>query len=79
MDIDLISQVSSAVRVPVIACGGIGKTEHAIDALQNTSTSAIAMGKALHTDNFSLNELRQACRKAKISVRDIEREQIGVG
>lgn len=33
-DLDLIRSVSSAVRIPVIACGGAGKPEHFAEAIE---------------------------------------------
>jgi cyclase len=42
-DLDLIKQVTSAVRVPVIACGGAGKLEHFAQAIRS-GASAVAAG-----------------------------------
>lgn len=41
-DLELISQVSDNVRIPVIACGGVGTWEHFADALEKTSVDAVA-------------------------------------
>lgn len=43
-DIDLIKQVTSAVRIPVIACGGAGKLEHFGQAVKEGGASAVAAG-----------------------------------
>lgn len=74
MDTDLIAQVSAAVDIPVIACGGVGKTEHVVKTIQNTEASAVAMARALHIDRLTFGDLRGACRDAGIPVRDVERE-----
>lgn len=42
-DLDLISEVSSAVSIPVIACGGCGSYEHMQQAL-NAGAHAVAAG-----------------------------------
>ena len=42
-DLDLIREVSSAVDVPVIACGGCGTYEHMLEAVQ-AGASAVAAG-----------------------------------
>ena len=42
-DIETIAQVSSAVNVPVIACGGAGNIEHLGEAVRN-GASALAAG-----------------------------------
>ncbi|MES2706164.1 MAG: AglZ/HisF2 family acetamidino modification protein [Verrucomicrobiota bacterium] len=43
-DLDLIRQVSSAVDIPVIACGGAGKVAHLGEAVREGGASAVAMG-----------------------------------
>ncbi len=43
-DIDMIKQVSDAVRVPVIACGGAGNKEDLSAALKEGRASAVAAG-----------------------------------
>jgi cyclase len=42
-DLDLVQQVTSAVRVPVIACGGAGKIQHFAEAVR-AGASAVAAG-----------------------------------
>jgi cyclase len=42
-DLDLVRQVTSAVRIPVIACGGAGKVEHFAEAIER-GASAVAAG-----------------------------------
>lgn len=43
-DIKLIEMVSTAVDIPVIACGGAGKLEHFRDAIETGKASAVAAG-----------------------------------
>jgi len=43
-DIDLVKQVSNAVSVPVIACGGAGNLSHFVDAVKLGGASAVAAG-----------------------------------
>ena len=43
-DIDLIKQVSEAVTVPVIACGGAGSKEDLAEGLKSGQASAVAAG-----------------------------------
>lgn len=42
-DLELVRQVTSAVRIPVIACGGAGKVAHFADAIRS-GASAVAAG-----------------------------------
>ena len=43
-DIEMIRQVSDAVNVPVIACGGAGKNEDFVSALKDAHASAVTAG-----------------------------------
>ena len=43
-DVDLIKSVTSAVNVPVIACGGAGVVEHFREAVKEGGASAVAAG-----------------------------------
>lgn len=43
-DIELIKRVTSAVNIPVIACGGAGKVEDFTAAVKNGGASAVAAG-----------------------------------
>jgi cyclase len=41
-DVELIRRVSSAVRIPVIACGGAGTLDHFVQAVKEGGASAVA-------------------------------------
>ena len=43
-DLDILSRISNAVNIPVIANGGAGNVNHIIDVVQNTKVSAVALG-----------------------------------
>lgn len=43
-DLQLLREVSTAVTVPVIACGGAGSVDHLVEALQDGHVSALAAG-----------------------------------
>lgn len=47
-DINLIDQVSRAVRIPVIALGGVGEWEHFVEAFQKTQADAVAAANIFH-------------------------------
>jgi cyclase len=67
-DLDLIHQVSSKVKVPVIASGGLGKPEHAAEAFQ-AGADAVAVAYALHYKLCSVAEIKDCCRNAGIPLR----------
>lgn len=47
-DIELIDKVSSAVSIPVIACGGVGDWEHFEEGLSKTKADAVAAANIFH-------------------------------
>jgi len=47
-DLDLLSQVSQAVPVPVIACGGVGNLQHLVDGVKIGGASAVAAASIFH-------------------------------
>ncbi|MGE3341979.1 MAG: imidazole glycerol phosphate synthase subunit HisF [Vicinamibacterales bacterium] len=47
-DLDLLSLVADAVKIPVIGCGGVGQWSHLSEALQQTRVDAVALANLLH-------------------------------
>ena len=70
-DVDLIRQVRDAVTIPVIASGGMGSTEHFIEAAEVGGADGVAMADVLHYGRMTLPEIRVAASAAKLGVRDI--------
>ena len=71
-DISLLQAVTQEVSVPVIASGGMGKSEDVVDAVLQGGTDAIAMADILHYDRATLGDIRSAAITAGIEVRDFE-------
>ncbi|MBX7100237.1 MAG: imidazole glycerol phosphate synthase cyclase subunit [Myxococcaceae bacterium] len=67
-DLALVRAVSQAVRVPVIASGGPGKPEHAVDALQ-AGADAVALGTLLHFKLATVADVKQAMSRAGVETR----------
>lgn len=70
-DIELIRQISRAVRVPVIASGGMGTIEHAIEAARVGGADAVAMADVLHYGRTTVADIRQAALQAGLPVRKV--------
>lgn len=60
-DIDLIRSVTSAVGIPVIAIGGVGRYEHFPDAIAEGGASAAAAANIFHFFEMSYAHAKQAC------------------
>ena len=71
-DVNLLHAVSQAVNVPVIASGGMGRPEDAIDAVNNGGVDAIAMADILHYGRAKIGDVRDTCRSAGLQVRSYE-------
>lgn len=71
-DVSLIHAVSSQVRVPVIASGGMGSTGDLIDVVDNGLADAVAMADILHYGRSNIRDIREEAKSAGISVRDYE-------
>jgi cyclase len=69
-DVALTSAVATSVRIPVIASGGMGHTQHLIDVVQKGHADAAAMAHVLHFNKVSLADMRTALNGASISVRE---------
>ncbi len=67
-DCHLVEAVSSAVSIPVIASGGMGSSDHLVDAVR-AGADAVAMADALHFKRLALNDIRQSAFAAGIHVR----------
>lgn len=70
-DTDLISRVSSAVPVPVIASGGMGSLEHFLAAAKTSQPDAISMADVLHYNRLTITDIRSAALEAGLAVRQV--------
>lgn len=68
-DTALIKAVSSAVRIPVIASGGMGTIQHLFEAVDMGCADAVAMARILHYDKISLPEIRRQAQARSMPVR----------
>lgn len=71
-EVDLVRAVVTATNVPVIASGGMGKTEDALEAIKEGWADAVAMADILHYRRSTIPEIRHSLIDAGIGVRKIE-------
>jgi cyclase len=67
-DLDLIREVSSAVSIPVVASGGCGKPEHALEALR-AGADAVAVGAMLLFTDHTPRTVGQYLKQNGVEVR----------
>lgn len=67
-DLKLIKKVVEAVRIPVIASGGVGDWQHLVDGLDQ-GASAVSVGNKFHFTEHSTMHAKNFMRKNGIEVR----------
>lgn len=68
-DIELVSTIANAVKVPVIASGGAGNLQHLVDAINLGNASAVAVGSLFNFTDQSPIKARSFMRVAGVDVR----------
>jgi cyclase len=67
-DLELLRTICGAVRLPVIASGGVGTLEHFIEGAQAGATGLLA-ASVFHFAKFSIKEVKDALGGAGLPVR----------
>ncbi|MDA9733247.1 imidazole glycerol phosphate synthase subunit HisF [Candidatus Pelagibacter sp.] len=68
-DIDLMSEISSKVNIPVIASGGVGNLDHLVDGIKLGNASAVLAASIFHYGKHSVKEAKEYLDKKGIPVR----------
>ncbi len=67
-DLDLLRAVCDAVRVPVVASGGVGTTAHFVDGARAGATGLLA-ASVFHFGTFTIPQVKMALHEAGLPVR----------
>jgi cyclase len=68
-DLELLKAVTSKVRVPVIASGGVGTLEHIYQGLTEGGASAALAASIFHFGAFTIQQAKSYLRKRGVLVR----------
>lgn len=68
-DVELTRAVSDAVRVPVIASGGVGTLDHLVDGILKGHADAVLAASIFHFGDFTIEQAKSRMRQAGIEVR----------
>ena len=68
-DCNLVSAVTNAVDIPVVASGGFGKLDHLKDLMQVSKPTGVAIADSLHYQKLNFNQIRAFCLANKIATR----------
>jgi cyclase len=69
-DNELTRAVSTAVRVPVIASGGVGNLQHLVDGILEGKADAVLAASIFHFGEYRISEAKAFMRAQGIEVRD---------
>ncbi len=72
-DIALVSAVTQAVPVPVIASGGMGEPTDVVGVVNEGGADAVAMADILHYRRATIADVRAVAKSAGLKVRDYAR------
>jgi cyclase len=67
-DLELLSAVCGAVRVPVIASGGVGTLRHFVEGAKAGATGLLA-ASVFHFGTFTIDQVKAALAEAGLPVR----------
>lgn len=68
-ELELIREVTEAVKIPVIACGGAGHPQHFFEALQIPGVMAVAAGNFFHFTEHSVTVAKRFLKKNHQNIR----------
>ncbi len=70
-DIQLTRAVADAVRVPVIASGGVGTLQHLVEGIRDGHATAVLAASIFHFGTHTIGEAKSAMAAAGIPIRRI--------
>ena len=71
-DLGLTRAVSDALRIPVIASGGVGTLDHLVAGVVEGHASAVLAASIFHFGEYSIAEAKQRMAEAGIPIRPVE-------
>ncbi|MBZ0325124.1 MAG: imidazole glycerol phosphate synthase subunit HisF, partial [Alphaproteobacteria bacterium] len=69
-DIPLTRAVADALRVPVIASGGVGTLDHLVEGVRDGHATAVLAASIFHFGEHTIAEAKAHMRAAGIAVRE---------
>jgi cyclase len=68
-DIALTRATADAVRIPIIASGGVGTLEHLVEGIRDGHATAVLAASIFHFGTYRLGEAKAYLAKAGVPVR----------
>ncbi|PWY63304.1 imidazole glycerol phosphate synthase HisHF [Aspergillus heteromorphus CBS 117.55] len=74
-DLELINDVKTAIKIPVIASSGAGNPEHFAEVFESTKTDAALGAGMFHRGEFTVGEVKNYLSNRGFLVRDFEADR----
>jgi cyclase len=68
-DLELTRAIADAVRVPVVASGGVGTLDHLVEGVRSGHASAVLAASIFHYGTFTIGQAKRYMADAGIPVR----------
>jgi cyclase len=68
-NLPLTRAVADAVRIPVIASGGVGTLDHLVEGITEGHATAVLAASIFHFGEYSINDAKAHMRAAGVPVR----------
>lgn len=72
-DIELIRQITSEVKIPVIACGGVGNFNHFVQGIVDGGASGVAAGNIFNYTENCVLRAKKALASAGVDIREVKK------
>ena len=68
-DLKLTEKISTSLKIPIIASGGVGTLEHIKDGITKGGASAVLAASIFHFGDFSIKQVKDYLKSENVSVR----------
>jgi len=68
-DIELTNAICNSIRIPVIASGGCGSSDHMVEAFKKTDVDAVLAASIFHYDKLTLDKVKKYLAEKGIQTR----------
>ena len=68
-DLEILSQASEILNIPIIASGGVGKIEHFYEGVIKGNANALLAASVFHFNEFSIMDVKKYLKQKNLEVR----------
>ncbi len=68
-EINLTRMIAENVKIPVVASGGAGSSQHLVDVFTNGKADAAIIASMIHTGEYTIKQIKDDCIAANVPIR----------